>query len=196
MRNPFKKQGENAGNTGFARGLLSASNIVTAVIYLLFGLALLIAPGTSNHIFGIALAVLLIVMGVYYCVLYLRGDKLTAFTRQDLTLGLTLFTGGVVLLLIPEIPVGVLPYIWGGSLIVGGFAKLQTGLDMKRLSAAGWWHCLIGAAIALILGTVALCNPFSTELILLRFVGGCLVAEGLMDGYCWYIVSRLRKALK
>ena len=46
------------------------------------------------------------------------------------------------------------------------------------------------------LGTIALCNPFDTEIILLRFLGGGMLAEGLMDGYCWYLVSRLRRAMK
>ena len=191
MANPLRRIGESMRG-----GILSASNLTTAVIYAAFGLALLIAPNTSGRIFGFALAVLLLLMGAYYLVSYLRSERLTAFMRQDFTLGLTLLAGGVLLLMVPEIPGGVLPYVWGGALIVGGFAKAQTALDMKRFSAAGWWHCLIGAAIALVLGVTALCNPFATEMVLLRFLGGGLLAEGLMDGYCWYIVRRLRKALR
>lgn len=183
-------------NRSRVRNLVSVSSIVTALIFAAFGLALLIAPDTSSRMFAMALAALMALVGVYYIVIYFFGEKAAVFTRNDLTLGLTLLTGGIILFAMPEIPGGVLPYIWGGALVVGGFAKLQTAIDMHRLSAAGWWHFLIGAGIVMALGAVALCNPFDTEIILLRFLGGGMLAEGLMDGYCWYLVSRLRRAMK
>ena len=106
---------KNSGNKNRSRirNLVSVSSIVTALIFAAFGLALLIAPDTSSRMFAMALAALMVLVGVYYIVIYLFGEKAAAFTRNDLTLGLTLLTGGIILFAMPEIPGGVLPYIWG-----------------------------------------------------------------------------------
>ena len=76
MANPLRRIGESMRG-----GILSASNLTTALIYTAFGLALLIAPNTSGRIFGFALAVLLLLTGAYYLVSYLRSERLTAFMR-------------------------------------------------------------------------------------------------------------------
>lgn len=183
----------NTNSNARVLGTFSATNPATAIAYAIFGIGLLIAPVEFRSISGIALAALMVLAGIYYILVYARSDKSGAFTRQDLTLGLSVLAGGVLLLAMPAAPDGVLPLIWGGALVVGGFAKVQTALDMCRFDAADWWHCLVGAVLALALGAVALFNPFSTDEILLRFIGGSLTAEALMDAYCGLMLYRLHR---
>lgn len=174
-------------------GTYSATNPVTPIAYAIFGVGLLIAPVEFMSISGFALAALLALVGIYYILVYIRSDKSGAFTRQDLTLGLTALAGGALLFAMPEAPHGVLPLVWGGALVVGGFAKVQTAVDMYRFDVADWWHCLVGAVLALALGVVALYDPFRADEILLRFIGGSLTAEALMDAYCGLMLYRLHR---
>lgn len=191
----MKQTGKGGTNASGMRvlGTYSATNPVTPIAYAIFGVGLLIAPVEFRSISGFALAALLALVGIYYILVYMRSDKSGAFTRQDLTLGLTALAGGALLFARPEAPHGVLPLVWGGALIVGGFAKVQTAVDMYRFDAADWWHCLLGALLALALGAVALYNPFSSDEILLRFIGGGLTAEALMDAYCGLMLYRLHR---
>ena len=172
------------------------SGIITPVVFMTFGLALLIVPDASGRVFALALAGLMALTGLYYVIAYFCRERAVAVMRNDFTVGLTLLTGSIVLFSFPEVPGEALPYVWSGALLIGGFAKLQRGIDMYRLSAVGWYSCLICAAISIAMGTIALCNPFETELILLRFLGCGLLIEGIMDGYCRHMVSRLRRAVR
>lgn len=177
-----------------AKRIGGLANPIIPAIYALFGMGLLIAPEISNRIVCFALAALLTLGGIYYIISYMRSDKATSFMRQDMTLGLTLLTGGAALFAMPTIPAGALPFVWSSALIVGGFAKLQAALDMRRLGISNWWHCLIGAGIALILGILSMLDPFDSGIALMRFIGGSMVAEALMDGYCGCMYMKRRKS--
>ena len=196
------KDGANVKNIGKPRekqhlNILNRLNrLIIQTIFMSFGLALLIVPDASGRIFLLALAGLMALAGLYFIIVYFYRERTMAVMRNDFTAGLTLLTGSIVLFSFPEVPCEALPYIWSGSLMIGGFLKLQRSIDMYRLSAVGWHSCLICAAVSIALGTIALCNPFEKEQILLRFLGGGLLIEGVMDSYCLHMVSRLRRAVK
>lgn len=66
-------------------------------------------------------------------------------------------------------------------IIVDGILKLQYAVDFYHLQSDKWWIELIGAVIMVVIGIVALFNPFSTSSALIVFIGIALMVEGLWD---------------
>ena len=82
-------------------------------------------------------------------------------------------------------------------IIVDGILKLQYAVDFYHLQADKWWIELIGAVIMIIVGVVALFNPFSTTEALTIFIGIALMIEGIWDFISLMkIVSVAKKAGK
>ena len=75
-------------------------------------------------------------------------------------------------------------------IIVDGILKLQYAVDFYHLESDKWWIELIGAVVMVVIGIIALLNPFSTSSALIVFIGIALMIS-LMS-----IVSVTKKAGK
>ena len=66
-----------------------------------------------------------------------------------------------------------------------------------HLESDKWWIELIGAVVMVVVGIIALLNPFSTSSALIVFIGIALMIEGLWDFISLMrIVSVTKKAGK
>ena len=82
-------------------------------------------------------------------------------------------------------------------IIVDGILKLQYAVDFYHLESDKWWIELIGAVVMVVIGIIALLNPFSTSSALIVFIGIALMIEGLWDFISLMrIVSVTKKAGK
>ena len=64
---------------------------------------------------------------------------------------------------------------------------VQYAIELKRLNSVGWWLEILSGVIMIILGIVALINPFATSATLMIFIGVILIYEGIVN-----LVSVLR----
>ena len=75
----------------------------------------------------------------------------------------------------------VLTILYGLAVLVAGFIKTQTTVDMLRLKRPGWIWMAVSAALSLSLAAVILFNPFDTTVFLWRFTAVVLLAEAVWD---------------
>lgn len=156
-------------------------SLISAVLMLLIGLALIIWPGESSRVVAYIVAALILISGVVLFIVYFaRRERVPLFSMGSLSVGLTLTLIGIVLLAIPNILVTVLPVLLGCFLIFSGFNSLQTSVELVRLRVSRWYIPLIFAAAAIICGVLTLLNPFDTASVLMVFLGISLMAESVM----------------
>ena len=115
---------------------------------------------------------------------------------MDLVSGLLLAGIGIFIFFRPGALIGFLPVVMGFLLLVGGAVKLQNAIDLARMQTPLWWVILILAVLSVGAGLVALFNPFETGEVLLMFLGGALVIDGLFDIYTLITLHRRIKKLK
>ena len=82
-------------------------------------------------------------------------------------------------------------------IIIDVILKLQYAVDFYHLGSDKWWIEFIGSVVMVIIGIIALLNPFSTSSALIVFIGIALMIEGLWDFISLMrIVSVTKKAGK
>ena len=95
------------------------------LFYVIVGALLIWLRDQVTTIASYVLAVLLMVCGVWLIVRYFRSSVEERVAGKDLAFGLILLLAGIVLALSPASLQGILPAIWGLSLVFGGFLKIQ-----------------------------------------------------------------------
>lgn len=64
------------------------------------------------------------------------------------------------------------------------------------MGAARWSTVLAVGILTTLVGAVTLMHPFSTAMVLLRFLGICLLVSAVLDGWAVFTLHRDRPPLK
>ena len=115
---------------------------------------------------------------------------------MELALGLGALCVGVLMLLFPELLQALLPFLWGISLLTGGFGKVQMAVDLKRIGENRWWILLIGSVLSFVLGVFAITKPAFLATAMVQFVGVSLLVEGAVDLVAFIGINRRLRAFR
>lgn len=146
------------------------------------GLLILLWPGASGAVLCYLAAAGTVLVGIVRTVLYFQlHERVGPFSFGGLALGLSLIVVGTFFLIEPDVLRAALPVLLGCFLIFAGFGSLQTAIELRKLQAARWYLPLAFALAALLLGTLALANPFSAADALMVFLGVSLCIEAALQ---------------
>lgn len=175
----------------------SKSYIFLSALYVALGIVLIAWPALSVRMIGIALGIVMIVLGITYGFIYYTRDNHQGFLQMDLVIGIVCIAFGVFILLNQTFLTEVLPFAMGIILLLGAVVKIQNSLNMRKLKLRKWYLTLICALILIALGVVLLCNPFKEERYLLLYIGICLILDGLTNLISLFCIqTRVRKLTK
>ncbi len=182
----------------------SKSYIFLSALYVALGVVLIVWPSLSVRMIGIALGIVMIVLGITYAIIYYTRDNLQGFLQMDLVIGIVCFAFGIFILLNQSFLGEVLPFAMGIILLLGAVVKIQSSLNMRKLKFRKWYLVLICAVVIVGLGIVLLCNPFQrledpekAERYMLFYIGICLMLDGLTNLVSLFCIqTRVRKLTK
>ena len=174
---------------------LSWQELTIGLAAIVLGLVLLILPGVAASVVLCGIGAIGIIIGIVHVVRYFTLDARAAIFGFDLSIGLVWIVGGILVIILKDFLISLLPVFFGLVVLLGGIAKVQTTLSLKRMNARHWYLELVAAVISIALGTVILCNPFSTALLLMRIIGAALLIEGVQDLASLYSFKKARDAV-
>ncbi len=155
--------------------------IIVSIALFVLGLLLVIFPTASQEIISKGIGVALCVWGVLRLINYFRIAGSEILGSYGLVQGVTLLAFGMFFVIKPEAIAVFLGTALAIIIIVDGILKLQYAVDFYHLESDKWWIELVGAVIMVVIGVVALFNPFSTSSALIVFIGIALMIEGIWD---------------
>lgn len=161
------------------------------IFYAICGLLLILWPELALTIANTALSVALCATGVVMIVSYIRMSAIDALKGVSLALGLVLLCVGVLLLFNPDVIINLLPFVWGITLLAGGFGKVQIAFDLKRIGDGKWWLVLIGSLFSFVLGVLAVAQPAFIASSIMRFIGIALLVEAVLDIIAELVTGRV-----
>ncbi|WP_343207892.1 HdeD family acid-resistance protein [Anaerolentibacter hominis] len=170
--------------------------VVVAVLYMLFGLVLLIWPEMSLMTICYSFGVITIVFGIVRLIGYFVKDSFVSAFRYDLVIGVLAVAAGIFILIKPDFIASILPVVLGIFIIVSSMIKLQNALDLKRFHYDNWWVVVIFAVLTTVLGIIIIVNPFEAAKMAMMFVGVALAVDGVLSLISLLWVSRQIKKLK
>lgn len=126
-------------------------------------------------------SLVLILLGIFSIVRYLRGTAAENFASNGFVTGCILLLLGVVAIIRADSIALVIPFILGFLIAVNGIRELQNAIDVCKLNLHNSWIVVAIALVNLIVGVVLMINPGLTAAILMKVIGCGLIASGLAD---------------
>lgn len=148
---------------------LKSNNTLTALIYIIAGVWLMLAPSAPVRIICLILGIILLVQGIIRIASSGRGYSIVP--------GILLLIVGVLLVFSPII-ISLLPMMIGVYLLISGISEIMGALEIRRAGGT-WTPIAVVAALMLLTGLVLLFNPFGTLQMALRIAGIVLLVDGI-----------------
>lgn len=170
-----------------------ASYITMSAAFCAVGVLLMIFPGVSVSVVGIAAGIMLIVFGLVKLMGYFSKDLYQLAFQFDLAFGVLLIVLGTVILVSPDKALASLCTVLGIAILADGLFKLQSSLDARRFGLSVWGALLALAICAGVIGTFLLLHPSQSARVMMVLMGVGLLFEGLLNLYFALFAVKLRR---
>lgn len=150
---------------------------LSSIFTLAVGLMLLIYPAFTNSAICYIIGGLLFFKGLFGL-----ADKYIKKTDIPFTgtfWNIVLCVLGAFVALRSDVMISIIPTIFAVFLFVSGLSTLQKAAAMNSMGYPNRKYSLIFSVIKVILAALILFNPFHTALTFTRFIGACLVYDGV-----------------
>lgn len=154
--------------------------LLTAAVYAAIGIYFVLRPDTVFMVIGRIIAVCLLAAGVLKTLFYVSEKNYAGIQRNTMTGGIIMMILGVFMLFRPEAAANFVGYILAFVIIVAGIMKLQYAVDIRHFGGSPAAAAVLGV-IGIVLGAVALANPFSASAALLRMIGISMIVTAVSD---------------
>lgn len=170
------------------------SYIVMSAAFCVLGVLLMLFPGISVSVVGVAAGVMLIAFGLVKLMGYFSKDLYQLAFQFDLAFGVLLMVLGVVILVSPDRALTFLCIVMGIAILADGLFKLQSSLDARRFGLRVWGLLLALAICAGLIGTLLLLHPGQSARVLMILMGVGVLFEGILNLYfALFAVKIIRK---
>lgn len=150
---------------------LKSNNKLTALIYIIAGIVLVVAPSVPLRTICLILGIVLLIQGIIRIA--------SSGGSYSLVPGILLLIVGVLLVFSPSFIISLLPVTVGVYLLISGISELMGALEIRKLGAP-WIGSAVVAALMLLAGLVLLFNPFGTVEMALRIAGIVMLVDGVL----------------
>lgn len=166
---------------------------LSAILYMLLGAILMFFPAITAAAIAYCLAVVLLLTGISFIVVYFTKELLGSLDRYELVIGLLACICAVFIFIKVDIVLAILPFLLGLFVLVSGLIKLQHGVDLLRAKLQGYLVLFILSLISILFGILIILNPFETAATLIMIIGAGLLISGMTDIFSGlYFIKRAR----
>ncbi|MBQ9832559.1 MAG: DUF308 domain-containing protein [Clostridia bacterium] len=177
--------------------LLKNTMVITALLYFIMGLGLIIFQHNSLNVIcclaGISCAIYGAIKLASFLTHYRAQQNSTSATsggQASLVSGGILFVFGLMLLIRASLVVTVFAIIVGIAIVWDSIIKIQAALNMKLSSQKNWRALLIAALIMLVIGIILMFDPSQGTAFMAVIMGIALIADAVLNLFCIWAISK------
>ena len=153
--------------------------IISAVVYLVVGLLLVIWPDVARSIIIYAIGAAAVVYGGYRIIDFFSRKENLSGVQIGVALGIACIMFGLFLLFRANVVVSLLATVIGVAVIVDSVLRLQIALNLRLTGERGWIALIVTAFVTLVFGILLLFNPFTAVRVATIVGGASLLADGV-----------------
>lgn len=155
----------------------------TSLIYILFGLALMVWPEKVESVICSVLAACVIIFGIAKILGYavIKVETRIADDTNGFAIGVSLIILGIFLWLKGTMIIALIPFILGFMITYKGLEGIQNVINFKKFGYGTFKGVLISSCVITAFGVLVMMNPFSTAKLLFFMLGLGLLVSGLSD---------------
>ena len=160
---------------------LKRDRILTGIALLVIGILFLAAPASSSLVIATMIGIILILEGLVRGYAALKKKEKDISTKAILLWSAVLIVLGILLLVNPGYLVAYSYIIFGIVLILNALSNMIGVLKGEIQVEGNKYIYLILSAVLAIVGVIMLFNPFSAANMMMRIIGGMLIADGIVN---------------
>jgi uncharacterized membrane protein HdeD (DUF308 family) len=172
---------------------IKANVVVSSLLCAALGVVLLVYPGDSMRVVGIAVGVVLILTGIVKVFDFLINRDGTLYLQLNLIFGIVLAVVGVWIITQPEKVMSIIPIIIGIIITIHGISKLRQAIELCQDHYEKWWVALLLGILTAGLGILLIFRPFEALETVVQVIGAFLIYDGVSN---LWIASRVYKTAK
>ena len=172
---------------------MKTNALLSAALYALLGLGLLVWPALSASLLCLALELVLVLCGLGNIIVFLRSRDGSLYAALHLITGVVLAAVGIWLMARPTLVTVVIPRIVGVLICLHGFGDIGDAMTLRKNGSSRWTAALLLAVITLVLGVILVICPFQAFTTVVRLLGAFLLYDGISD---LWITGQVGKAIR
>lgn len=159
------------------------TKFVTSLVYIVFGLALILWPQRIEDMICTVLAVCVIVLGIAKLIGYsvVKVESRIAEDTNGFAIGTSMILLGLFLWLKGTVIIALIPFILGFMITYKGLEGIQNVINFKKFGYGISKAVLTTSVVITLFGIMVMMNPFSTARLLFLMLGIGLLVSGLSD---------------
>ena len=150
------------------------ADIIIALLFILFGIMLIVSPEVITAMISIILGVICILIGVLKVGDYLAKGKNDNYL---LAIGIVAILTGIIVMFCGDVIFSIFRILIAVWIIYSGIMNLQTAIVWKDYKSKLWIITLVLSIIIVIAGIYMLVNQGAV----LQMIGGIIVVYGIVD---------------
>ena len=166
---------------------------MSAALYALLGLVLLLWPELSTSVLCFALGLILLLCGLGDVIEFLRHRDGSLYAALHLGVGVILAAVGLWLMSQPTLVTVVIPRIVGVLICFHGFSDVSDAMTIRKNGSSRWTAAGLLGLVTLVLGVVLVICPFKAFTTVVRLLGAFLLYDGISD---LWITGQVSKAVR
>lgn len=163
---------------------------ILAVVFIIFGVCLIVKPELSLTVICRLSGVLFIVYGIVKLTGYFAKDMYELAFQFDFAMGLFSLAIGCALIFFVNGVLSFFPTFIGVVILIDAVFKIQTSLDAKRFGLNKWWLILVMAIAAGAAGFLLIIYPREITQLIIMFVGFNLIIDGILN--LWIVLYTVK----
>ena len=172
---------------------LKTNALLSAGLYALLGLVLLLWPELSASLLCFALGLVLVLCGLSDILEFLRHRDGSLYAAIHLVTGIVLSAVGLWLIARPTLVTVVIPRIVGVLICFHGVGDLGDAMTLRKNGSTRWTAAMVLGLVTLGLGALLVICPFQAFTTVVRLLGAFLLYDGISD---LWITGQVGKAIR
>lgn len=158
----------------------STTFMITALVYLILGLAMVIWPGTSRLVICYAVGILLVLYGLGRVLAQWNSLGFLSLGNGYL-MGLVCLLLGLLLIIRADAVLAIFGTLLGLVVVADSLIKLQISYQLRGKHTGSFRRNALCALTTLVLGVLMLFNPFQAANAMTVFIGISLLLDGIIN---------------
>lgn len=177
--------------------------VFRSIVMIIAGVVLVIFPSATQNTIAYVISIVLVICGLLrilrYCGVIGHSKRTSEYGLNEYASPMDLVTGILMIIfaaLVAKVLISFIPVVLGIVVLISGLVKLEQAIELCRSHRGNWIGIMIMAAITIVVGLLAVFNPFETGNILLRVIGIGLAFGGITDLISTGYMSNIFKDLQ
>lgn len=175
------------------------SSIITSIILAVLGILLIVATEATIISISYIIGGVLILLGFFGLVDYIRKIDTELKTGVDLVYGVVTVILGVLIVMNPKAIASIINYVLGIIIVISSAVKLNYAIQLKGNNNSLWKSTIIFSLITTICGLILIFKPFTGAIVATKIIGAIVLIYAILNIISTFTIRkevlRLHKAL-